>query len=145
MAQLFHKTDGAKTPKMETAPRLQSVSRVAMSAIPFARTLYCATEALVTMANSLFEGLPETISRELSGLIDNIVAICFERNPTRFLKTHLVPVDGTEQSLVRLEFDTLAFGVAFDAEFRATLRTMGLEYPRRNDGSIHDARSSVEV
>jgi hypothetical protein len=97
------------------------------------------------MANSLFEGLPETISRELSGLIDDVVVVCIERNPTRFLKVHLVAVDGAEQSLVRLEFDTLAFGVAFDAEFRATLRAMGLEDPRRNDGSIHDARSSVEV
>jgi hypothetical protein len=81
---------------------------------------------------SLLQDFPntflETIAPELSSLVDNVIAVLFERNPTRFLKAHYVSVVGTEQSLVRFEFDALAFQVAFDAEFFAALRTMRFEY-----------------
>jgi hypothetical protein len=79
----------------------------------------------------LFEGFPETVSRELASLIDDVVAILFEREPTRFLNAHYVPVDGAEQSLVRWQFDRAAFQVAFDSEFFATLRARGFELPSR--------------
>lgn len=92
------------------------------------------------MASSLFEGFPEVISCELSGLIDDVVAVCFERNPTRFLNAHHVPMVGTKQSLITFEFDREAFAVAFDFEFLAALRTRGFELPRGHNIS-HDLRS----
>jgi hypothetical protein len=100
---------------------------------------------MVAVADSLFEDFPETISPDLARLVDNVIAVCFEREPTRFLKAHLVPMDGAEQSLVCWEFDALAFGVAFDAEFGTALRAMGLEYPGRINGGVHGAPSSVEA
>src|ERR1700730_4312674 len=85
------------------------------------------------MAASLLEHIPQTIPRELLSLVDDIVAVVLERNPTGFLKAHDVQVDGTEQSLVIFEFDALAFGIAFDAEFRTAMRARGFELPRGND------------
>jgi hypothetical protein len=84
------------------------------------------------MTTSFLEYIPETIPPQLASLVDDVVAIIFERNPTRFLKAHYVPVDGAEQSVIRFEFDTLAFGIVFDAEYRVALRTMGAELPGRN-------------
>jgi hypothetical protein len=69
----------------------------------------------------------------LRRFIDDVITVVFERNPTRFLKTHLIPVDGTEQAVVGFGFDDTAFKIAFDAELTAALRTRGLEHPRRDD------------
>jgi hypothetical protein len=85
------------------------------------------------MTTSFLEQLPETIAPDFASLVDDVVAIIFERNPTRFLKAHYVPMDGTEQSFIAFEFDTLAFGIVFDTEYRVALGTMGAKLPRRND------------
>jgi hypothetical protein len=89
----------------------------------------------------LLEGLPDDIARNLSGLVDDIIAIVLERELASFLKAHHVPVDGTEESVVAFEFDGPSFGVAFDAEFGSAMRTMGFEHPWRGDRVGHENRS----
>jgi hypothetical protein len=97
------------------------------------------------MAVSFLENIPNTFLKtlppELSGLVDDVIAVLFERDPTRFLKTHYVPVDGTKESLVTFEFDREAFALAFDLEFRAAVRARGLELPRRDDVIAHVSHS----
>ena len=88
------------------------------------------------MGNSLLETLPEKIASDVPSLVDDIIAVLFKSNPARFIKAHCVPVAGTEQSLVTFEFDALAFGVAFEAEYHAALRANGAELPRGNDRGI---------
>jgi hypothetical protein len=88
----------------------------------------------IRMENSfLLEQIPKTIAPELSSLVDDVVAIIFKDNPSRFLKAHYVSVDGTEQPVLGFEFDALAFGIVFDTEYRVALRAMGTESP----GSIN--------
>jgi len=70
---------------------------------------------------------PKTIEGEILSLIDDIVPVLFEREPTRFLKAHYIPVSGTEQSLVTFQFDGEAFNIAFDAEINSALRARGFE------------------
>lgn len=97
------------------------------------------------MASSL-EGVPDTLlnalTPELSSLVDDVIAIIFERDPTRFLKAHYVPVNGTNESLVAFEFDGEAFRFMFDLEFRAALRARGFELPRRSDASVSHVTAS---
>jgi hypothetical protein len=90
-------------------------------------------EALVIMAALLLETIPETITCKVPSLVDDVIAVLFKSDPARFLKAHHVPVDGAEQSLITFEFDTRAFEIAFDAEYRTALRTLGLELPGGND------------
>ena len=85
------------------------------------------------MTNSLLEALPEKIAGDLPSLVDNVITVIFKSDPARFLKAHYIPVDGTEQSLVTFEFDAGMFEIAFDAEFRAALRTMGFELPQGHE------------
>ena len=86
------------------------------------------------MTVSLLEDVPDTspktLTGKLSGLVDDVVAVIFERDPTRFIKAHHVPVDGTNESLVTFELDREVFILTFDLEFSAALRTSGLELPR---------------
>jgi len=96
------------------------------NALRRAVSLYRAKDAYA-MAASFLEEVSDTVTSELSSLIDDIVAILFEDDPTRFLKAHYVPVDGTNESLVTFEFDA----IMFDAEFRAALRARGFELPQR--------------
>jgi hypothetical protein len=85
---------------------------------------------------SLFESLPdgvlESIAGELPDIVDDLVVMLLERDPTRFLKVHYVPVVGTEQAFVRFELDREAFNVAFDLEFLAAMRARGFELPRQH-------------
>jgi hypothetical protein len=73
-------------------------------------------------------------SDSLRGFINVVVSATFRNNPS-FLKTHLIPVDGTEKSVVAFNFDDAAFRVAFDMELTAALwlRTKRPECPRRDD------------
>jgi hypothetical protein len=89
------------------------------------------------LAKSFFQAF----NRESPRLFDKIVSVLFESNPSSFFKTHYVTVNGTNQALIRFEFDADAFWLAFDAEFSVALRTMRLEYPRRNNIS-HVLRSN---
>ena len=89
---------------------------------------------LFKIANTLFQAL----DRKAPRLFDHIVSVIFKSDPSRFFKTHYVTVDGTNQALIRFEFDADAFWLAFDAEFSTALRTMRLEYPRRNNISHGD-------
>jgi hypothetical protein len=75
--------------------------------------------------------LGETIVCEFPRLLDDIVAILFERNPARFFKAQNVPVNGAEQTFIAFEFDDSGFRLAFEAELRATLRAVGFELPWR--------------
>jgi len=97
------------------------------------------------MAASLLEDIPNTflnaLTPQLSSLVDDVVAVVFEGDPTRFIKAHYVTMIGTEQSLVRFEFDAFAFRIAFDAEFFTALRTMRFEYPGRDDVPSFDGCS----
>jgi len=98
------------------------------------------------MATSLLQDFPntflETLAPNISSLVDNLVAVILERDPTRFIKAHYVPMVGTEQSLVAFEFDAAEFQIAFDAECLATLRAMAFESPRCDDGIMsHNKRS----
>lgn len=79
----------------------------------------------------LLESLPEAIESELPRLIDDVVTALIERDPACVLKAHYSSVDGTEQPCVWFEFDREAFRIAFEAEFRATLRAKGFELPRQ--------------
>lgn len=88
------------------------------------------------MANSLLESVPEKIAGDVPSLVDYVVAVLFKNSPSRFLKAHYVPVSGTEQALVTFEFDAAAFSIAFDFEYRAALRAMGTELPKRNNGVV---------
>jgi hypothetical protein len=79
------------------------------------------------MADSPCSFLPQ-IPHDASRLIEDTIAVLFENDPARFLKTHYVPVHGTNQSLITFEFDA----VMFDAEFRSALRARGFELPERD-------------
>jgi hypothetical protein len=81
----------------------------------------------------LLEDIYGNIVCDFPRLLDDIVAILFERNPARFLKAHSVPVNGAEQTFIAFEFDDPGFRLAFEAELRATLRAVGFELPRRED------------
>jgi hypothetical protein len=85
------------------------------------------------MCDLFLEGVPEAIARDFPRLLDDIVALLFERNPARFLKAHNVAVNGAKQTFITFEFDDAGFGLAFEAELRAALRTVGFELPRRED------------
>jgi hypothetical protein len=82
------------------------------------------------MSGSALQPFPDRIDGELSRLVDDVVAVIFERDPARFLKAHYIAVDGAEQARVRFEFDWVLFDTAFSAEFGAALRARGFELPR---------------
>jgi hypothetical protein len=85
----------------------------------------------LNMSGLLLGEIFETIVCEFPRLLDDIVAILFERNPARFFKAHNVPVNGAEQTFIAFEFDDSGFRLAFEAELRATLRAVGFELPWR--------------
>jgi len=79
--------------------------------------------------------LLDEVAADLNSLIYKVVLIIFEGDPARFIKTHYIPVDGTEQSLIAFSFDSDAFGILFETEFSAALRARAssFEIPRRDD------------
>ena len=88
------------------------------------------------MATSLLEDVPNISSEiisQLSRLVNDTIAVLFERDPTRFLRTHYRSVDGTNEFFVTFEFDWEAFNFALDFEFRAALRARGFELPGMDD------------
>jgi hypothetical protein len=76
---------------------------------------------------NLLEEFPDVFSDAVDSkflaLIDDIVTALFKSNPSRFLKTSLVPVNGADHSLVTFEINT----IMLDAEVRAALRARGFE------------------
>jgi hypothetical protein len=95
---------------------------------------------------SLLEGVPQAVAGKLSSFVDDLVAVILERDPTRFIKAHYIPVVGAEQSLVTFELDWEAICLALDLELLPALRAMGLELPRgysfghRLDSSVSGER-----
>ncbi len=94
---------------------------------------------VVIVKISFLETLGETFSRHLTSRLDDIVADVIERDPTRFLDAHHVPVGGTEQSFVAFDFDWTRFALALEDEICTACRAMGFEAPRWNDvAGCHD-------
>ena len=72
----------------------------------------------------------EILDRKFPGLIDDLISRVIERDPTRFLNAHGVPVDGAEQSFIGFKFDWPKFKLAFDDELFTASRTLSVELPR---------------
>jgi hypothetical protein len=85
------------------------------------------------------ETIAETIDSNLLSGIDDLVAVLFENNPTRFLKASDIPVNGTNHSLFAFEIDA----VMLDIEVGAALRASGFELSDGDDAVASHFRSPI--
>jgi hypothetical protein len=85
------------------------------------------------------ETIAETIDSNLLSGIDDLVAVPFENDPTRFLKASHIPVNGTNHSLFAFEIDA----VMLDTEVRAALGASGFELSDGDDAVASHFRSPI--
>jgi len=82
----------------------------------------------------------EQLSRQLLGVIDDLLSVLIKDLGADFIKTSYVPVNGAKNSLIAFQADP----IMFDQQLRAALRAKGFNIPDMGNFVTHVPSSGEE-